>query len=197
MTIMCYQVLPSGRFSFLESTTRWSCLAFLWLLFIALNPHYLLFCGFILYCVQSSKNITKYSFFNMFSAHFAISLLAIFAQQPHRACKRTKSNWPRVVLFHLAHKQWNGIIKGWLHCLTSDSKERFKEYYFNVWFSMSGHDTNPIFFNKKIKIGRPINSLNPHPLASDNMSFLPYSFHPLSKWTSYVYHPCSYYSSMQ
>ena len=31
------------------------------------------------------------------------------------------SNWPRVLLFDLAHKQCNGIIKEWLHCLTSES----------------------------------------------------------------------------
>ena len=35
------------------------------------------------------------------------------------------SNWPRVLLFHLAHKQCNGIIKGWLHCLNSEPKGRF------------------------------------------------------------------------
>ena len=29
---------------------------------------------------------------------------------------------------------------------------------------MSGHGGNPIFFNKKIKIGRPEHSLTPHPL---------------------------------
>ena len=28
---------------------------------------------------------------------------------------------------------------------------------------MSGHGGNPIFFNKKIKIGRPEDSLTPHP----------------------------------
>ena len=29
---------------------------------------------------------------------------------------------------------------------------------------MSGHGGSPIFFNKKIKIGRPEHSLTPHPL---------------------------------
>ena len=29
------------------------------------------------------------------------------------------SNWPSVLLFDLAHKQCSGIIKGWLHFLTS------------------------------------------------------------------------------
>ena len=49
-------------------------------------------------------------------------------QQPHRACEQTKSkqkqskftlysNWARVLLFDLARKQCNGIIKGWLHYL--------------------------------------------------------------------------------
>ena len=44
---------------------------------------------------------------------------------------------------------------------------------------MSGHDPNPIFFNKKMKIGRPEHSLTPHPPTSDNISFLPYPPTPL------------------
>ena len=64
----------------------------------------------------------------------------------------------------------NGIIKEWLHCMTSESKGQF---LVNVWFSMmSGHGTNPIFFNKKIKIGCPEHLLNPRPM-SDYISFLP------------------------
>ena len=41
---------------------------------------------------------------------------------------------------------------------------------------MSGHGANPVFFNKKIKIGRPDHSLTHHPPppTSDNISFLPY-----------------------
>ena len=50
--------------------------------------------------------------------------------------KRTKStqkqnqgtshlNWQHVLLFDLAHKQCNGIIKGWLDCLTPESIGRF------------------------------------------------------------------------
>ena len=35
------------------------------------------------------------------------------------------SKWPRVLLFDLAHKQCNGIIKGRLYCLTSELKGRF------------------------------------------------------------------------
>ena len=35
------------------------------------------------------------------------------------------SNWSQVLLFDLAHKQCNGITEGQLHCLMSESKERF------------------------------------------------------------------------
>ena len=58
---------------------------------------------------------------------------------------------------------------------------------------VSGHGRNPIFFNKKIKMGHPEHSLTPHPPTSDNISFLPYPPSPLSKWTSYVYHPLDIY----
>ena len=38
-------------------------------------------------------------------------------QQPHRAMwmnekKSSYPNWPHILLFDLAHKQYNGIIKG-------------------------------------------------------------------------------------
>ena len=39
---------------------------------------------------------------------------------------------------------------------------------------MSGHGGNPIFFNKKIKIGHLEHSLTPHSSTFDNISFLPY-----------------------
>ena len=56
-------------------------------------------------------------------------------QQLHNASERTKSkrkqnqvaphsNLPCVLLFDLAYKQCNYIIKGWLHCLTSELKGR-------------------------------------------------------------------------
>ena len=41
---------------------------------------------------------------------------------------------------------------------------------------ISGHGANPIFFNKKIKIGRPEHSLAPHPPSFDTISFLPYPY---------------------
>ena len=57
-------------------------------------------------------------------------------QQSHPACEQTKlkqkqnhvtshSNWPPVLLFELASKQCNGIIKGWRHYLMFESKGSF------------------------------------------------------------------------
>ena len=114
-------------------------------------------------------------------------------QQPHRACERTKSkqkqnqamshsNSPRVLLFDLAHKQYNSVIKRQLHCLMSESKGTFLlKIYINVWLSkMSGHGVNSIFFNKKNKdwtYGTLANPPTTPPLLilppSDSISFLP------------------------
>ena len=54
---------------------------------------------------------------------------------------------------------------------------------------MSGHGANQIFFNKKVRIGRPEHSLSPHHPTSNSISFLPYPPPTSSKWTSYVYRP--------
>ena len=53
---------------------------------------------------------------------------------------------------------------------------------------MSCHRANPIFFNKKIKIGRLGNLPTPHPLRTITSHFCLNPPIP-SKWTSYVYHP--------
>ena len=109
-------------------------------------------------------------------------------QQQHGACERTKTkqkqnqvtshwNWARVLFSDLAHKQCNGIIKGCLSCLTSESKGRFLIKYVNVWLSMmSRHVANPIFFNKKNKdltsrtLSNPPAPPPPNPITSQ---FLP------------------------
>ena len=120
-------------------------------------------------------------------------------QQPHRACERTKSkqkqnqamshsNSPRVLLFNLAHKQYNSVIKRQLHCLTSESKGTFLlKIYINVWLSkMSGHGVNSIFFNKKNKdwtygtLANPPPPSLPIPPPSDSISFLPQPLPPPS-----------------
>ena len=43
---------------------------------------------------------------------------------------------------------------------------------------MSGHGANPIFFDEKIKIGRPVHSVPPQLPTSDKISFLPYPPNP-------------------
>ena len=94
-------------------------------------------------------------------------------QQPQRACEQTKgkqrqnqvtshSNWPRALLFDLDHKQCNDIIKGWLHCLTSESKERFLVNYM-------------LMFGLAWCLVRPITSYFCFPSP------------PPSKWTSCMY----------
>ena len=67
--------------------------------------------------------------------------------KPHRVCEQTKSkqtqnqvtshsNWTSVILFNLAQKQGNGIIKGWLSYLTSGQKEDF----LSVRYCLAQHD---------------------------------------------------------
>ena len=82
-------------------------------------------------CVQLSKSVTKCLLFIIIHN---FSTYTVFSTAP--CIERTKSkqnqnqvtshsNWPRLLLFNLVHKQCNGIIKGWLHYLTSESKGRF------------------------------------------------------------------------
>ena len=94
-------------------------------------------------------------------------------QQPRRACERTKSkqkqkqvrlhsNWKRVLLFDLAHKQCSSIIKGWLHCLTSESIGRFLTnnnilMFDSAWCLFIAQIQLSLI--KKIKIGCPKYSL--------------------------------------
>ena len=53
---------------------------------------------------------------------------------------------------------------------------------------ISGHGANLIFFDKKIKIGLPENSLRPTTFRF-YLTIPPFPPPPSSKWTSYVYHP--------
>ena len=102
-------------------------------------------------------------------------------QQPHRICEQTKSkqtqnqvtsqsNWPRVLLLDLAHKECNGIIKGWLHCLTPESIARFLVYnlltFDSAWcLIMTQIQLSLILKNKDWILATP------HPTTSDNNSF--------------------------
>ena len=54
--------------------------------------------------------------------------------------------------------------------------------FLKIWLGiMSGHGPNPIFFNKKLKIGRPVGPITSH------FFLIPPPPTPSSKWTSYVY----------
>ena len=69
----------------------------------------------------------------------------------------------------------------------SEKKDFLSMIY--VWLSMiCCHGGIPMFFNKKIKIGRPEHSLTPYPPTSNNISFLSYP-PPPSNWLSFVFHP--------
>ena len=118
-------------------------------------------------------------------------------QQLYRACEQTKSkqkhnqatshsNWPRVLLFNLAHKQWNGIIIGWLYFLIPESIERFlvNNILFDSACSLAMAQIQ-FSLTKRIKIGlsTPPTALRP---ITSNFGFTPSL---PSKWTSYVYHP--------
>ena len=81
-------------------------------------------------------------------------------------------------MFDLAHKQCNGMIKGWLHCLTSKPKGRFLANNILLAWCLFMADIQFVF-NQRIKIGPPERLLTSHHPTSNNISFLPYSPPPL------------------
>ena len=103
-------------------------------------------------------------------------------QQPYRSCEWTKSNknkrnevtsysnCPHVLLFDLVHKQYNGIIKGWPHCLTWESRRRFlANNILLAWCLIMVQIQFSLI--KKIKTGRPEHSLTLHSSMSANISY--------------------------
>ena len=72
------------------------------------------------------------------------------------------SNW-----IDLDHKQCNSIIKGWLHCLISESKGRFLVN--NMLMFGSGWCLGIVQIQFSLKIVRPEHSLTPTPATSDNI----------------------------
>ena len=108
-------------------------------------------------------------------------------QQLHRTYEWTKSkqkqnqlmsrsNLLGVLLFDLSHKQCNGIINGWLQCLTSEWKGRFLVnnilMFGTAWCLVMAQIQ--FFFIKIIKDGTSRTLAAPHPPASDNISFMSY-----------------------
>ena len=115
----------------------------------------------------------------------------------HRACERTKSkqkqnqvtsysNWQCFLLFDLAHKECNYIIKVWLHCLTSESNRRFLFdnilMFGSTWYLVTAQIQFSLI--KKNKDWTSTTLANPRPLRPIKLIFAL----TLSKWMSYVYH---------
>ena len=83
------------------------------------------------------------------------------------------SNWPRVLLFDLAHKQCNGIIKKWLLCLKPELMRRFfvnnKLMFDSAWDLVVAEIKFSLMKIKKIV--RPEQSPPPPP-TSDSISLI-------------------------
>ena len=77
---------------------------------------------------------------------------------------KSDSDWPCVLLFDLAYKKCNGIIKGWRHCHTSEWKGRFlvnNKLFGSAWCGVMAEICFSLL--KKIKIGHPEHLLIPTP----------------------------------
>ena len=81
-------------------------------------------------------------------------------------------HWPRVILFDLAHKLFFFFYL--IHYLQSNKIVQCRDKLNNAivslkdWISMmSGHDANPIFFNKKNKDWTSRTLANPPPSTSN------------------------------
>ena len=103
------------------------------------------------------------------------------------------SKWPRVLLFDLALKQCNGIIKGWLYCLTSELKGRFLANNILMFGSAWCLVMAQIQFSliKKMDHCTSGTVAHPHPLyrITSHLYLNPTCSSPPSKWVSHVYHP--------
>ena len=151
MTIICYIrsfLQPGFRFQYQLINLVWLSFyffSFSWSLSICISAAlYSCVCS----CPKILRNYLLFIIIHIFSTHFAINLGFFWVfwhklktsktmdQQPDITCEGTKSkqkqnqvtshsNWPRALLFDLAHRKCNGIMKGWFHCLTSESNERF------------------------------------------------------------------------
>ena len=105
------------------------------------------------------------------------------------------SNWPRVLLFDLAHKQCNGIIKGWLHCLTSESKGRFLVnnvlMFGSAWCLIITQIQFSLIKRNKCWTSRTLATMSlatTPPFLRPITSHSCLTPHPVSRWISYVYH---------
>ena len=94
-------------------------------------------------------------------------------QNQNKKTSTLHSNWPRILLLELAHKQCSGIIKGWLHCLTSSQKEDLLSIllFGSVWCLFIAQIQFSLM-KKKNKDWTSRTLANPTPPTSNNISFL-------------------------
>ena len=120
---------------------------------------------------NNNRDLNRDWIIHIFRIHFAINLLYLhnlktntknMEQQPYRAGEqiqnknKTKSRKIQIDHAYLLYAL-NGIIKGWLHCLTSESKGRFLVNDILIFGSAWCLVMAEIQFSliKKTKIGRP------------------------------------------
>ena len=100
------------------------------------------------------------------------------------------SNIPCVLLFDLVHKQYSGIIEGWHHCRTSDSKERFivNDILFgSAWCLVMAEIQFSLI--KQITVGRPEHS--PFANAPPHYVRLSTTSHYPLQWSCNLKPPCN------
>ena len=88
---------------------------------------------------------------------------------------RSHSNEPSVLLFDLAHKQCNGIVKGWPHCYSSEWKGTFfvnNILFGSVWCVVMAEIQLSVIKKKKDWTSKTLG--NPLTPTSHNISVLPY-----------------------
>ena len=121
------------------------------------------------------KSKSKKTWFKIQNLKSTIYFVIISKNKTKSKPSTSHSNWPRLLFFDLAYKQCNGNIKGWLHCLTSESKGRFLVN--NILLgSACSLVMAQIQLRNKDWTSRTLT--NPSPPTSNNMSFLPYLFTP-------------------
>ena len=92
------------------------------------------------------------------------------------------SNWLHVLLYDLAHKQCNGVIKRWLTVWCQSQKEDFLSKIFgSAWFLITAQIQFFLFKKKRLDFQK---THYPHPYLSDNISILSYPL--FLKWASFV-----------
>ena len=109
------------------------------------------------------------------------------------------SNWPRFLLFNLAYKQCNGIVKGWLHCLLesigrflTNSILMFRNHHHDVWSWTSRtltapHPLRPITSHFCLTPPPPLPLAPFHPPQSGrHMCIIPYNLNSCKRFIKLI-----------